>query len=56
VEAAARQVACVFALDHDATGYAALGQSEPGLGAIMAELDWLRLISFTSPYDVRPGR
>ena len=50
-EAAARQVARIFALDHDGSGYWDLGRREPKLGRVLVELEGLRQISFTCPYE-----
>jgi DNA-3-methyladenine glycosylase II len=49
--AAARQVARIFSLDHDGTGFAALGDRDPAFGAIQRTLPGLRPVCFTSPYE-----
>jgi len=51
VEVAARQVARIFSLDHDATEYAAIAQRAPSLGALMKSFEGLRPVCFTSPYE-----
>ncbi len=51
VDVAARQVARIFSLDHDGTGWGALADRDPKLGRVMAQLGGLRPICFTSPYE-----
>lgn len=51
VDAAARQVARIFGLDHDGSGFEALGRRDPAFGAIQQALPGLRPVSFTSPYE-----
>jgi DNA-3-methyladenine glycosylase II len=50
-DAVARQVARTFSLDHDATGYPAVGGRDPELGRLMAALPGFRPVCFTSPYE-----
>jgi len=51
LDAVARQVARTFSLDHDGTGFPAVGERDPELGRVMAELPGLRPVCFTSPYE-----
>ena len=51
VAAVSRQVARIFSLDHDGTGYPELGRRDPVLGRIMAAFPGLRPVGFTSPYE-----
>jgi DNA-3-methyladenine glycosylase II len=51
VDAVAKQVARIFSLDHDATTYPEIGKRDPKIGAVMRELDGLRPVCFTSPYE-----
>jgi DNA-3-methyladenine glycosylase II len=51
VAAASRQVARIFSLDQDGTGFPELGRRDPALGRIMAAFPGLRPVSFTSPYE-----
>jgi len=50
-QAAARQVARIFSLDHDGSGYPAVGQRDAAVGQLMEALPGLRPVSFTSPYE-----
>jgi len=50
-DAVARQVARIFSLDHDATGWPALAERDPKLGAVMDAFPGLRPVCFTSPYE-----
>jgi DNA-3-methyladenine glycosylase II len=50
-EAAARQVARIFSLDHDGSGYPEVGRRDPALGRVMEALPGLRPVCFTSPYE-----
>lgn len=50
-EAAARQVARIFSLDHDGSGYPAVAERDPAIGRVMAALPGLRPVNFTSPYE-----
>ena len=50
-EAAARQVARIFSLDHDGTGFERLGDRDPAFGRILAALPGLRPVCFPSPYE-----
>jgi DNA-3-methyladenine glycosylase II len=47
----ARQVARIFSLDHDGSGWDALAASEPNLGSVTALLPGLRPVCFSSPYE-----
>lgn len=49
--AVSRQVARIFSLDHDGTGFPELGRRDPVLGRIMAAFPGLRPVGFTSPYE-----
>jgi DNA-3-methyladenine glycosylase II len=49
--AVARQVARIFSLDHDGSGYPAVGQRDPAVGRLMEALPGLRPVCFTSPYE-----
>ncbi len=51
LEAAARQVARFLALDIDATGWTAVGERDPVVGALQKELPGLRPCGFHSPYE-----
>jgi DNA-3-methyladenine glycosylase II len=51
LDAVARQVARTFSLDHDGTGFPAVGERDPELGRVMAALPGLRPVCFTSPYE-----
>jgi DNA-3-methyladenine glycosylase II len=51
IEAAARQVARMFSLDHDATDYPAIGERDSALGRLMKALPGLRPVCFPSPYE-----
>ena len=46
-----RQAARSLSLDHDGTGWAAVGQRDPILGALQARYDWLRPVCFYSAYE-----
>ena len=46
-----RQVARSVSLDHDGTGWAAVGQRDPILGALQARYEWLRPVCFYSAYE-----
>jgi len=50
IGAVARQVARMFSLDHDATGYPAIGERDPALGRLMKALLGLLPVCFPSPY------
>src|SRR5947207_10354317 len=45
------QVARIFSLDHDGTGFEALGRRDPAFGALQAARPGLRAVCFTSPYE-----
>jgi DNA-3-methyladenine glycosylase II len=45
------QAARILSLDHDATGYAALGERDPVVGELQRASDWLRPVLFHSPYE-----
>jgi DNA-3-methyladenine glycosylase II len=51
VDAVARQVARIFSLDHDGTGFPELGRRDPALAPIIAAFPGLRPVCFTSPYE-----
>jgi DNA-3-methyladenine glycosylase II len=51
VDAAARQVARIFSLDHDAGEYPTVGERSPALGRLMGLLWGLRPVCFPSPYE-----
>ncbi len=51
LEAAARQVARIFSLDHDGSGYPEVGQRNPEIGPVLAALPGLRPLCFPSPYE-----
>jgi DNA-3-methyladenine glycosylase II len=51
VAAASRQVARIFALDQDGTGFADIGRRDPAIAGIMDTFAGLRPVSFTSPYE-----
>ena len=46
-----RQAARSLSLDHDGTGWAAVGERDPVLGALQARYDWLRPVCFYSAYE-----
>lgn len=46
-----RQVARMFSLDHDGTGWGALAAREPELGALVRRFSGLRPVCFSSPYE-----
>jgi DNA-3-methyladenine glycosylase II len=50
-QVATRQVARIFSLDHDGSGYPAVGQRDPAIGRLMEALPGLRPVCFTSPYE-----
>jgi len=50
-----RQVARIFSLDHDGTGYPAVGAPDPKVGALMAALPGLRPLNFTRRTRPLPG-
>jgi DNA-3-methyladenine glycosylase II len=50
-QAAANQVARIFSLDHDGSGYPAVGHRDPAVGRLMEALPGLRPVCFTSPYE-----
>jgi DNA-3-methyladenine glycosylase II len=51
VPAAARQVARIFALDHDGTGFPEIGRRDPAMAQVIQAFPGLRPVSFTSPYE-----
>lgn len=51
VEAVSRQVARIFSLDVDGTGYPAVGDRDPVAGELMARRPGQRPVLFTSPYE-----
>jgi DNA-3-methyladenine glycosylase II len=51
LEAVSSQVARIFSLDHDGSGYPAVGERDPQIGRLMAMRPGLRPLCFTSPYE-----
>jgi len=51
VASAARQAARILSLDHDATGWAALGARDPVIGRLQAEKPGFRPVCFASAYE-----
>jgi len=51
IDAAATQVARIFSLDVDGSGYPELARRDPALAPLMAALPGLRPVCFTSPYE-----
>ena len=51
IEAASRQVARIFALDYDGTGFPEIGRRDPAIAGIIDAFPGLRPVSFTSPYE-----
>jgi len=51
VDAVAAQVARIFSLDVDGSGYPELALRDPALGPVMAAFPGLRPVCFTSPYE-----
>jgi DNA-3-methyladenine glycosylase II len=51
VDAVAAQVARIFSLDADGSGYPEVGRRDRQLGAVLAALPGLRPVCFTSPYE-----
>jgi len=51
LDAVTRQVARIFSLDHDGTGFPEVGLRDPKVGRIMEALPGLRPVCFTSPYE-----
>jgi DNA-3-methyladenine glycosylase II len=51
LDAVTRQVARVFSVDHDGTGYPAVGERDPIIGALQERFDYLRPVCFYSPYE-----
>ena len=45
------QVGRILSLDHDGSGWPAVGEREPSLGALQRQLSYLRPVCFTSPYE-----
>jgi DNA-3-methyladenine glycosylase II len=45
------QAARIHSLDHDATGYAAIGDRDPVVGELQRASGWLRPVLFHSPYE-----
>jgi DNA-3-methyladenine glycosylase II len=50
-ETARRQVARCLSLDHDGTGWPAVGQRDPVIGQLQATYDYLRPVCFYSAYE-----
>lgn len=51
VEAVRAQVARIFSVDVDGSGYAEVGERDPVVGALMQERPGQRPVLFTSPYE-----
>jgi DNA-3-methyladenine glycosylase II len=51
IETARRQAARSLSLDHDGSGWEAIGQRDAVLGALQARYDWLRPVCFYSAYE-----
>ena len=51
VQAVRRQVARIFSLDFDASSYPDAGRRTPAVGRLMARLEGLRPMLFTTPYE-----
>jgi DNA-3-methyladenine glycosylase II len=51
VDAVSRQVARIFALDNDGTGFPDIGRRDPAIAGIVSAFPGLRPVSFTSPYE-----
>jgi DNA-3-methyladenine glycosylase II len=51
IDAVSRQVARIFALDHDGTGFPEIGGRDPALAGLIQAFSGLRPVSFTSPYE-----
>lgn len=50
-DAVAAQVARIFSLDRDGSGYPEVGLRDPAIGGLMEALPGLRPVQFTSPYE-----
>jgi DNA-3-methyladenine glycosylase II len=51
LQAVTRQVARIFSLDHDGSGYPEVGRRDRAVGRLMEALPGLRPVCFTSPYE-----
>jgi DNA-3-methyladenine glycosylase II len=51
LETVRRQAARSLSIDHDGTGWAAVGERDPVLGELQARYDWLRPVCFYSAYE-----
>src|SRR5579859_3841545 len=51
IDRAARQVARILSLDHDATSYPQIGERDAAIGRLMRALPGLRPVCFPSPYQ-----
>jgi len=51
IETVRRQAARSLSLDHDGSGWEAIAQRDPVLGALQARYDWLRPVCFYSAYE-----
>jgi len=51
LDAVTRQVARVFSVDHDGSGYSAVGERDPVIGALQERFAYLRPVCFYSPYE-----
>lgn len=51
IDAVTGQVARVFSVDHDGSGYPAVGERDPVIGALQERFGYLRPVCFYSPYE-----
>jgi DNA-3-methyladenine glycosylase II len=51
LETVRRQAARSLSLDHDGSGWEAVGERDPVLGTLQARYDWLRPVCFYSAYE-----
>jgi len=51
VDTVRRQAARSLSLDHDGSGWEAIGERDPVLGALQERYDWLRPVCFYSAYE-----
>lgn len=51
LDAVRAQTARVLGLDHDATGFAAVGERDPGVARLLETYPGFRPVCFTSPYE-----
>ncbi|WP_066903872.1 DNA-3-methyladenine glycosylase family protein [Millisia brevis] len=50
-DAAARQIERILSIDVDGTGFPAIGERDPVIGALLDRFDGLRPVCFLSPYE-----